>query len=529
MASTTPDTPAHDRTRGVLAQMRIRKKLMLLHTLFSLALALILLVTIRPAIARILAHAEAEEARDLLLLLADRERGTPPGIELPQESAERGFNIRRGSAETLAVEPDELEQVLEAAGQPVILERGQFRGVAAMLAPDQPPGIESPELLLAEVQLPVVREAARGVYLLLIVAVLAIYALVVLALEVFVLPRQVYAPIRRMLSAEQAVMEGRTEEELIPESSIPADELGEIMRSRNRSIVQIRTHERALAEALAKLEQVAADLQRKNHMLERARQNLADADRLASLGMMSAGIAHELNTPLSVLKGLVERLHRAPERGVPEPDAALMLRVVKRLERLGESLLDFARARPPHSEPARLRDLAEDAITLVRLDREVGSVALVNRVPAELEIICDPDRLVQVLVNLVRNAVDALRESRAEPDRPEGGRVEVAAETISRDGEQWVCLTVADNGPGIAPEALSTIFEPFVSTRLDARGTGLGLAVAEGIIREHGGVMLARNDPVRGGAVFEAMIPASPSVPSTPGPSPDRPAENADA
>src|SRR6185295_16281744 len=151
-------------------------------------------------------------------------------------------------------------------------------------------------------------------YALTAVALLAVYGLVAAALELFVLPQHVYDPISRMLEADAAVQEGATEDELIPETAIPADELGEIMRSRNRTIVALRRHESALAEALAELGRVAGDLKRKNHLLEMAQRNLADADRLASLGMMSAGIAHELNTPLAVVKGLAEKLNSAPDR-----------------------------------------------------------------------------------------------------------------------------------------------------------------------------------------------------------------------
>src|SRR6185436_11426017 len=151
------------------------------------------------------------------------------------------------------------------------------------------------------------------------------------------------------------------EQEIISDSLIPADELGEIMRSRNRTVTALRAHEAALAEALAELERVATDLKRKNHLLEAARRNLADADRLASLGMMSAGIAHELNTPLAVVKGLADKLNHSAEKRLDPAEAALMVRVVGRLERLGDSLLDFARARPPQTSPVELRAIVDEA------------------------------------------------------------------------------------------------------------------------------------------------------------------------
>jgi signal transduction histidine kinase len=89
--------------------------------------------------------------------------------------------------------------------------------------------------------------------------------------------------------------------------------------------------------------------------------------------------------------------------------------------------------------------------------------------------------------------------------------VTIGADRSDKDGRHWVSLTISDTGPGIDPAVLPHLFEPFVSTRLDSRGTGLGLAVAEGIVREHGGVILARNRTDRSGAIFEVLLPAAPA------------------
>ena len=158
----------------------------------------------------------------------------------------------------------------------------------------------------------------------------------------------------------------------------------------------------------------------------------------------------------------------------------------------------------------------QEAWTLVRLDRE-RDVEVINRIPDSLIVPCDADRMVQVFVNLLRNSVDALSEpAHAVPHRAERsadadgrGRIEIAAEPARRDGHDFISITITDNGPGIHPDMLATLFEPFTSTRLDSRGTGLGLAVAEGIVREHGGVLLARNRTDATGAVFEIILPVN--------------------
>ncbi|MFN9976058.1 MAG: sensor histidine kinase, partial [Phycisphaerae bacterium] len=151
------------------------------------------------------------------------------------------------------------------------------------------------------------------------------------------------------------------------------------------------------------------------------------------------------------------------------------------------------------------------AATLVRLDRSIRMPALENRVPPTLQTVCDPDRMTQVLVNLIRNAADAMSSGATTAGRTP--LITITADEADKDGQRWVSLRITDNGPGISAAILSRLFEPFASTRLDSRGTGLGLAVAEGIVREHGGVLLARNlvgtDQAPTGAEFEILLPQS--------------------
>ena len=495
-------------TGGLLAGMRIRKKLIVLHTVFSLGLALILVLTIRPAITQVIDEAERQEA---MVLLRSAANAAPPG-----SARQGGYTLDEAAAMLDALSDVELwhgpvgdaplDRTLVAKLQQrpgeVLAVPGDAAGGAALLTIGD--AARGDTVFVLRVKLSEARIAVTRLYWFLIVALLLTYAFIAVVLEVFVLPQHVYSPIRRMLAADRALQEGRRDAELIDSAAIPSDELGEIMRSRNGSVLALRTHQAALGDALERLEVVASDLKRKNDLLEAARRNLADADRLASLGMMSAGIAHELNTPLAVLKGCVEQLNRDPSSLDPAR-ATLMLRVVQRLERLSESLLDFARVRPPESRPISLASVVEEAMTLLRLDREFAGVDVVSDVSASLIVECDGDRMIQVLVNLLRNAAQAVDTNRRE--RSESARIHVAAQAFARDGVEWVGLTITDNGPGIDPELLSRLFEPFVSTRLDSRGTGLGLAVADGIVREHGGVLLARNLPGRAGAVFEVILP----------------------
>ncbi len=476
---------------GNRAASRIRLKLVLLHTLFSLVLGVVVVVAAGAVVGGLVRRAEAREARLALGLVG--------ASALDDEQAiVAGIDVLRGGADDLDVDTTLCDLARSAGGAGVDGRTRAGRAIALR-------AVEEGGFLGVTVDGSTARGAVGRGYVLLILSLVAIYGLIALTLEVFVLPGQVYQPIERLRRADAAVQAGRRSEELIEESQIPRDELGDIMRSRNRSILKLRAQERALNAALDEVERAASELKRKNHLLEAARRNLADQDRLASLGMMSAGIAHELNTPLAVLKGSVERLAETMPPGDPHTDRiALLRRVGGRLERLGESLLDFARTRPPSMASVSPAALLDEAWTLVSLDRDARGAVFRNEVDPELHLPGDPDRLTQVFVNLLRNAVDA---SEGE------GEVHATAELAERDGRGWVSVRIVDDGPGIDPAMLPRLFEPFASTRLDSHGTGLGLAVAEGIVREHDGVLLARNQSPPGrGAIFEVMLPATLSI-----------------
>jgi signal transduction histidine kinase len=135
----------------------------------------------------------------------------------------------------------------------------------------------------------------------------------------------------------------------------------------------------------------------------------------------------------------------------------------------------------------------------VAIDEKAAAVSFSNNVRNGETVVGNADRLVQVFVNLLRNSLLAVSSE---------GEIRVESKRLQRGGQEWVCCTVLDNGPGIAADVLPNLFEAFVTTRLDARGTGLGLTVAEGIVTQHGGTICASNRP-SGGACLEVTLPAA--------------------
>jgi signal transduction histidine kinase len=319
------------------------------------------------------------------------------------------------------------------------------------------------------------RAAVRRARLTLFLVLGSIYVFAVLVLEAMIMPLYVYRPLKKMLDADAATQAGDRERELIPREEIFGDEIGQIMRSRNATVTELRRQEDELAAALQKLE---------------------DQDRLVSLGLLSASVAHELNTPLAVLNGSIEKLIETTADAHALERLQRMQRVAQRLQRISESLVGFSKVRTQQMEPIAVRTLIDESWGLVAIDEKSSGVEFVNSVSPEDRVIGNADRLVQVFVNLLRNALNAIETA--------SGRIEVR----SRKQGRRVMITVEDNGKGIRPDVLPDIFDAFVTTRLDARGTGLGLTVAAGIVTQHNGTISASNR-ADGGARLEVSLPAA--------------------
>jgi two-component system NtrC family sensor kinase len=324
----------------------------------------------------------------------------------------------------------------------------------------------------------------------LLLVVAGAYVIAVIALELVIMPLYVYGPLHRMLNADRASRDGDRDGEIIDARLIPGDEIGQIMRSRNETVLELRKREQDLEAALAQLKETAAALRHKNELLE-------SQDRLVSLGLLSASVAHELNTPLTVLQGSIEKLSETTRDPHTQERLARMLRVTQRLRKISEGLLGFSRARTDRLEPVSLRPLVDEAWSLVAIDERAAQANFLNAVDPADTVLANCDRILQVFVNLLRNALHAI---------PPNGHIQVRSRRTVRNGRLHLGVAIEDDGPGIPPEVLPDIFEAFVSTRLDAKGTGLGLTVAEGIVHQHGGSISATNRP-GGGASLEVLLP----------------------
>jgi C4-dicarboxylate-specific signal transduction histidine kinase len=266
----------------------------------------------------------------------------------------------------------------------------------------------------------------------------------------------------------------------------------------------------ALAAERARLADKVVELERANDELLRARESLLRADRLATLGRLASGIAHEVGNPLGAITGYVE-LARARLRGTPQPEVDDFLGRIgaeaSRIDAIVRDLLDFARPAPPALGAVDLAAAVDGAVRLARVQARFREVEVtVDLSAAAGPVLADERRLAQVFLNLFLNAGDAMAGR---------GRVTVASRPLPAGaGAPRLEVTVADTGPGIAPEHLGRIFEPFFTTKEPGKGTGLGLAVCHGIVASFGGAIAAANVP-GGGAVFRLELQA-PSAGSPP-------------
>jgi signal transduction histidine kinase len=446
---------------------KVRLKLIVLHNLFFLVLTGSVYFSVFPILEQ---RVESARRRETGLI----ERVLVSSAPLPVGAD--GESYEEGGAEELKLS-EQLRRKLDERPGKVVGDPGKDHYLYRQV----------PETgLYRRVKLPVefYEQAVRVVRLSLFFVLGIIYILAVLLLETVIMPLYVYRPLGAMLAADDAAMRGDRGAEIIPEDLIPGDEIGQIMRSRNRTVEELRRQEEELEAALQRL--------------ETAKQAVADRDRLASLGMLSAGVAHELNTPLAVLQGSIEKLLETVSAPAAVSRLRRMQKVATRLRSISEGLLDFARVRKPRFENVAVRPVVEEAWNLLALDDKAAGAAFANRVPEECVVVGNPDRLVQVFVNLLRNALQAAPA--------EGGEIRVEATPFAGTTGRWWSIAVEDNGPGIPDEVLPDIFEAFITTRLDARGTGLGLTVSEGIIEQHGGTITASNH-AGGGARIEIRLP----------------------
>lgn len=299
-----------------------------------------------------------------------------------------------------------------------------------------------------------------------------ISALVPNLLLVLLIVRSISRPLQRITLAAVQVTEGRYGTEVDLRKS--NDEIGLLADSFNEMS-----------------RKMATDIER----LQSLNEKLAHAERLAAMGTLAAGVAHEVNNPLASISSLVQMLRsqNGTDKATKEK-LDLISTQIERITRVTRDLTDFARVRPAARNSVSINDVVESSLRLASFDSAFQKLNVVKDLDPELDpIFADGDQLQQVFLNLLLNSRDAM---------PDGGNLGISTAA----GESEVVVTVADNGTGIDDITRKQLFDPFFTTKPAGKGTGLGLAVCYGIITAHGGRIEAASG-VNGGSVFTIRLP----------------------
>lgn len=314
----------------------------------------------------------------------------------------------------------------------------------------------------------------------------------------------IFAPLEAMIQTMRNVTRGNLSDR-IADLKRP-DEIGQVAGHLNNLLDQVQDRDRKLRlwadELNQRVEERTAELHAANDKLEQTYKQLVMSEKLASIGEITAGVAHEINNPVAVIQGNMDVI-----RDVLGPKAKPILTEVNlidsqvgRIQAIVGKLLKFAQPGEltNFEEAVDLEKVIEDCLVLVEHVLSKGSITVEKQISSCPPVRGIPGEIQQVVINLIVNAVQAMKHE---------GQIRLSLSAETRNGQNGVCLTVQDTGPGIPEDKIASVFDPFFTTK-PGEGTGLGLSISQSLIQNAGGLIEAENAP-EGGARFHAWLPTS--------------------
>lgn len=306
-----------------------------------------------------------------------------------------------------------------------------------------------------------------------------------LGLGAYMLRRIVVAPLERLLAATERITAGDYNHPLHLHGRAEIEGLAASFNSMQSTL---KVKQEQVAQYVRSLEEA-------NRALQEARQEAIRSEKMASIGLLAAGMAHEIGTPLAAIIGYNGVL--ADELAGDEEKSDYLRRISReagRIDRLVRDLLDYARPGRGANETIALEPFLADLMAMLEGQGVFKKLQVSSRLESGLPTLClDRHKLMQVLVNLIINARDAM---------PDGGELTLSAAAVSG----YVAIAVADSGEGILPENMEKIFEPFFTTKEPGHGTGLGLAISARLVESFGGRLEVASEPSRG-TTFTVWLP----------------------
>ncbi len=334
-----------------------------------------------------------------------------------------------------------------------------------------------------------VREYAKYTPLF-IIPYIVLFGIVVAVFGGRLIRNLILKPLRELLEATQKVAEGDLSTRVeVTENK----EMSDLAESFN-----VMTEK--LAENRSELEQSIEQMRRLNENLARTQRELLSSEKLASVGRLAAGVAHEIGNPLSSIQGYLEIINKRDY--LRQSDRDMVSRVqdeVKRINEIIKELLDYSR---PQDESLSLLDLNESvdsALTLLSAQKGCDNIEIKTELGALPMLEANRSSMKQLIMNMVMNSIQAM---------PEGGSLGVITRAAERGGEQGMELMVEDTGPGVPEELIDRIFDPFFTTKQPGQGTGLGLSICYRIVENLGGRIEVKSSP-ENGSMFTVWLPAA--------------------
>ncbi|HEY7160072.1 MAG TPA: ATP-binding protein, partial [Acidobacteriota bacterium] len=309
---------------------------------------------------------------------------------------------------------------------------------------------------------------------------LSLMGILLCSLLIWVLIRRITRPLRELRNSVEAVSKGDFSQRIEVHSN---DEYGELATVFNQMMENLNASQ--------------AEIQRTLQRLKSTQDELVQTEKLSAIGKFVAGVAHELNNPLTGVIGFSEMLQ---DTKMNEHQQIYLNRIIDSAERchkIVQSLLSFSRRRRLERTSVNINQLIESTIEIFKYELPVSNVEVTSDFAANLPaLLIDPHQIQLVFLNILNNARQAIESTQT------SGEIHIATELI----EGHIRITFCDNGPGIPTENLSQIFDPFFTTKPVGEGTGLGLSLAYGIIHEHSGTITAKNNNGKG-VMFVIELP----------------------
>jgi|UniRef100_UPI004049E24C two-component system, NtrC family, sensor kinase len=310
--------------------------------------------------------------------------------------------------------------------------------------------------------------------------IMSLVGILVSGVVVWGLVWRIIHPLRELSDAAEAVGRGDFSRRI---EKISNDECGDLAGAFNRMTTNLRGSR--------------AELESTVETLRATQQQLVQSEKLSAVGQFVAGVAHELNNPLTAVIGFSDLLSQVSTDEKMRPHLELIAKSAHRCHKIVQSLLSFARQHKPERKLVRINAVIDEVVEIMAYDLRTSNIEVVKQYGESLpEIMADPHQLQQVFVNIMSNARQALLTFRQD------GRLVLATRTVG----QYLRITFQDNGPGIEAENLRRIFDPFFTTKPVGKGTGLGLSLSYGIISEHGGRISAESQ-IGQGTTFIIDLP----------------------